>query len=527
LWRRSLTFRVVTATVGLSILVVAVLGQVLVDRVRSGLLDSKERQSLDAARAGLSQAQAIVDAADPTDPASLTLLVDDVVAQLADRAGQPPSYEVLLLSGSPGSTVPERGSNLVQPDSLPEDLADAVRARQGQQYAYTELRYADARADEAAIAVGSPLSVTGTPGYELYFLFPLTAESDTLALVQRALTLAALVLLALLGGIAWLVTRQVTDPVRAAARIAEEYSAGRLTERMTVNGEDDLARLAASFNQMAGSLEHQIGRLEELAMVQRRFVSDVSHELRTPLTTVRMAADVLHEARTDFDPATARSAELLQTQLDRFEALLTDLLEISRYDAGAAVLEPERVDLGELAARVVEAAEPLAERRDVELQLHRPPVPVAVQADPRRVDRILRNLIGNAIEHAEGKPVAVTVASGSDSAAVGVRDHGAGLRPGEAALVFNRFWRADPARARTTGGTGLGLSIALEDARLHGGWLQAWGRPGEGANFRLTLPLIAGSEPTGSPLPLEPDDAAPGDADAAPPGPRPRTGSRP
>jgi two-component system sensor histidine kinase MtrB len=151
---------------------------------------------------------------------------------------------------------------------------------------------------------------------------------------------------------------------------------------------------------------------------------------------------------------------------------------------------------------------------------------VIVAADPRRVERILRNLIGNAIEHADGGPVEITVASGADAAAVGVRDHGAGLRPGEASLVFNRFWRADPARARSTGGTGLGLSIALEDAQLHGGWLQAWGRPGQGAHFRLTLPIEGGGEPSGSPIPLQPEDVAPDDDDT-PPGPRVSTGSTP
>jgi two-component system sensor histidine kinase MtrB len=281
---------------------------------------------------------------------------------------------------------------------------------------------------------------------------------------------------------------------------------------MSVRGEDDLASLATSFNRMAETVERQISQLRELSRVQRRFVADVSHELRTPITTIRMAADVLHESRGHLSGDLARASHLLQTQLDRFESLLGDLLEISRHDAGAVVLEAEPVDLGALVSRVVDATEPLAERRDCVVRLDVPDDPVVVDVDARRIERVLRNLVANAIEHGAGRQVDVRLRGGDGGVAVTVRDRGAGLRPGEAALVFGRFWRADPARARTSGGTGLGLSIALEDARLHGGWLQAWGEPGHGSVFRLTLPWHAGGEVTESPLPLEP---AVDDTDAA------------
>jgi two-component system sensor histidine kinase MtrB len=279
---------------------------------------------------------------------------------------------------------------------------------------------------------------------------------------------------------------------------------------MKVRGDDDLARLARSFNDMAASLQLKIDQLEDLSRVQRRFVSDVSHELRTPLTTVRMAADVLHEGRESFDPATARSAELLQTQLDRFEALLGDLLEISRFDAGAATLDLISGDLRDAVTSVVEALTPLAERTETAVVVSMPKTAVVAEYDPRRLDRILRNLLANAIEHGESRPIDVVVAGSDEAVAIAVRDHGTGLRPGESSLVFNRFWRADPARVRSIGGTGLGLPIAMEDARLHGGWLQAWGSPGDGACFRLTLPRRAGAELTASPLPLEPTDASTG-----------------
>jgi two-component system sensor histidine kinase MtrB len=293
--------------------------------------------------------------------------------------------------------------------------------------------------------------------------------------------------------------------VGAAAVPARRPAPGRLKERMAVRGEDDLAALAGSFNRMADTVQQQISQLRELSRVQRRFVADVSHELRTPITTIRMAADLLHDSAADLPPELARSSELLQTQLDRFELLLADLLEISRHDAGAVVLDAEPTDLRQLVTRAAEMSQGLADRRGSRIDLDLPDDPVVVDGDARRLDRVLRNLVANALEHGEGKPVEVTLRGDDVGVAVTVRDHGVGLRPGEASLVFGRFWRADPARSRSSGGTGLGLSIALEDVQLHGGWLQAWGEPGRGSVFRMTLPWRTADTLTGSPLPLDPD----------------------
>ncbi len=311
----------------------------------------------------------------------------------------------------------------------------------------------------------------------------------------------------LLAAIASLVTRWVVLPVRHAAQAAQRLSAGHLGERMEVLGVDDLAALATSFNEMAASLQGKLRELEELSNVQRQFVSDVSHELRTPLSTIKMAADLLFESRADLEPAGARSAELLESQLERFESLLVDLLEISRFDAGAATLDTELVDVCDLVRRSADDAQQLAERRGSRIEFRLPATGCFAEADRRRVERILRNILVNAVEHGEGKDVVITTAIDSDAVAVSVRDYGVGLRPGEEQKVFDRFWRADPARARTTGGTGLGLAISLEDARLHGGWLQAWGERGKGSVFRLTLPRVAGQILVGSPLPLGPDEA--------------------
>ena len=357
-----------------------------------------------------------------------------------------------------------------------------------------------------------PLSnPVGSHTYELYYLFPLAQEQDTLAIVERTLAAAGIALLLLVGGIAWIVTRQVVTPVRMAARTAERFSAGRLEERMACSGQDDLAKLAGSFNQMASSLQRQISQLEDLSRIQRRFVSDVSHELRTPLTTVRMAADVLLRGTHRLRPgdgtiggAPAGPARPVRGAAHR-PARDQPLRRRCRGPRGRA----DRPRGGSRAASS-RATEPLAERKGSIAPLEAPKERSSPRSTARRVARILRNLVVNAVEHGEGRPVLVTLMGDDEAVAVTVRDHGVGLRPGETTLVFNRFWRADPARARTTGGTGLGLAIALEDAHLHGGWLQAWGEPGDGCNFRLTLPRRSGEDITTSPLPLQPADARQG-----------------
>ncbi|MEX5300434.1 HAMP domain-containing sensor histidine kinase, partial [Kocuria sp. CPCC 205292] len=234
--------------------------------------------------------------------------------------------------------------------------------------------------------------------------------------------------------------------------VAEQLADGDLGVRLPVSGSHEVARLARSFNRMADSLQDQITQLEQLSSMQQTFVSDVSHELRTPLTTVRMAAEVLFNAREDFDPVNRRSAELLYHQVDRFDSLLADLLEISRFDAGAARLEVASVELFSVVHDVVEGAAPLAVSSGSTVRVRSELSRCTVQGDQRRIERILRNLVVNALEHGEGRPIDIVVGASEVAAAVAVRDQGIGMTEEEADKVFNRFWRADPARARTTGG---------------------------------------------------------------------------
>ncbi len=517
-WRRSIQARVVISTLLLSATVVTLVGWVLVRQITDGLVASKTDAAVAEATRGTMDAQNRLSGVSGTDYDSstqLTQLASSIVAR-----GAVQGYDVVLTGPIAGSSAAaSTGTGTlntpgVRTDSVPRRLRDIVEQPDttGTSWTYARIYYdqGTGRPSVPGIVTGSQLTLPADGGtYTLYYLFPMTDEEQTLSLVRRALLTAGGLLLVLVGGLTWLVTRQVVTPVRLARRVAERLASGRLEERMHVRGDDDIARLGTSFNQMAASLQKQIRQLEELSRVQRRFVSDVSHELRTPLTTVRMAGDVLHDARDRFDPPTARAAELLQKELDRFELLLGDLLEISRFDAGAALLDLDDVNLVDVAHRVADSTQALAERRGTRVVVRAARRPCVVEADVRRVERIVRNLVVNAIDYAESRDVTILVDADDRASALAVRDHGVGLKPGEAAMVFNRFWRADPARARTTGGTGLGLSISLEDARLHGGWLQAWGQPGRGAQFRLTLPRRAGDPLSHSPLPLVPEDTAP------------------
>jgi len=519
IWRRSIQARVVISTVLLAAIVVALVGWTLMRQITDGLVSSRVDASIAEATRGNKEAESALRAASTRDFDASTQL-NQLIQTMVSR-GLAQGYGVVI-AGPITDTEDGLGTGGVSltpgllAESVPPSLVTAVRdaAQTGTSWTYTSIHYREdtGRADVPGVAAGAKLVLPADGGtYGVYYLFPLSEEQETISLVRGALITSGALLLLLVAALTWLVTRQVVTPVRLARRTAERLSSGRLEERMHVKGDDDIARLGTSFNQMASSLQKQIRKLEDMSAAQRRFVSDVSHELRTPLTTVRMAGDVLHDARDRFDPVTARAAELLQHELDRFESLLTDLLEISRFDAGAAVLDLEDVNLVDVAHRVVDSTRALADARDTNLVVRQVGNrPCIAEADPRRIERIVRNLVTNAIDYADSpgrEGVVVLVAANEHATALAVRDYGIGLKPGEEVRVFNRFWRADPARARTTGGTGLGLSISLEDARLHGGWLQAWGEQGKGSQFRLTLPRRAGDPIVKSPLPLVPLDS--------------------
>jgi two-component system, OmpR family, sensor histidine kinase MtrB len=506
-WRRSLQLRVIAATLMMSAIVVSILGYVLMQHLITELYNDKVQSSVNIVDTGLGSSAAS-SGEFSTRPNKMSR--QDMIAlahRLASTGETPYALEITLPLAYQGPPVYSAGSALGfygSPPRLPQALVSKVRAETANpRYpleTWTSMAIASSRKPVPGLLIGAPFGYA----YEAYYFFPLAAEQQSIASMQRTLLVVGIAVVLLLAAIAWLVTRWVVIPVRLAARGAWRLSTGQLNERMEVRGTDELAALATAFNEMAASLQEKMAELEDLSQVQRQFVSDVSHELRTPLTTIRIASDVLFAAKEEMDQAAARSAELLQSQLERFESLLTDLLEISRYDANAATLDAEPVDVCTIILQSADVAQQLAERRGTKIEFRLPAEPCIAEVDRRRVERILRNLLLNAVEHGETKDTIVTAAMDSAAVAISVRDFGVGLAPGEEQLVFDRFWRADPARARTSGGTGLGLAIALEDARLHDGWLEAWGEPGKGSVFRLTLPRVVGGELHGSPLPLSP-----------------------
>ncbi|WP_211234854.1 MtrAB system histidine kinase MtrB [Glycomyces arizonensis] len=499
-FRASLQLRVVASTLIASTVLVLTFSFVVAGSVTSGLLANQQDTAVDETVNAVERAADQLGTFTSSDDNTLGPTMQRIANEIAE---DPVFAPYLLLTTADGDVVK---SNPVGGIDLPSDeLRELVRGGNvASQYGTFDF---EDRETTQYLIVGAPIELAVE--YELYAFYPLDSEQKAISLLRTNLALAGIALVLLLGVIAALVTRLVVTPVREAARTSQRLAAGLLHERMEVRGADDLARLAGSFNLMAENLQSQIRRLEEMSMMQRRFTSDVSHELRTPLATIRMAADLLYDTREDFDAVTKRSTELLQHEIDRFEDLLQELLEISRFDSGFASLEVDAVDVNPIVEDVVAQQSALADDWGVTVTVHRPARRVVAEVDSRRVQRIVRNLVSNAIEHAEGRPVEVTVAESETAVAVAVRDHGVGLKPGHADRVFDRFWRADPSRTRKTGGTGLGLAISLEDAKLHSGTLQAVGEVGRGTLFVLTLPLQAGNRVITSPIPLRLDEEAP------------------
>ncbi|MEU6246262.1 MtrAB system histidine kinase MtrB [Glycomyces sp. NPDC047010] len=500
-FRASLQLRVVSSTLIASTVLVLIFSFVVAGSVTSGLLTERQETAVEETLNAVERAAEQLGTYTSSSDSALATTMQRIVNELAE---DPVYAPVIVLRTDDGQvTRSHPASSEAEPsEELQADVAERKTAIQYENFALDE------EGTMPYLVVGSYIDLS--LDFELYAFYPLESQQDAISLLRTNLALAGVALVLLLGVIAALVTRLVVTPVREAARTSQRLAAGLLHERMEVRGSDDLARLAGSFNLMAENLQSQIRRLEEMSMMQRRFTSDVSHELRTPLATIRMAADLLYDNRDDFDPVTKRSTELLQHEIDRFEELLQELLEISRFDSGFASLEVDAVDVGRIADDVVEGLSHLAEDCGVQVTVRKPRRRVIAEVDPRRVQRILRNLVSNAIEHAEGKPVVITVAESETAVAVAVRDRGVGLKPGHADRVFDRFWRADPSRNRRTGGTGLGLAISLEDAKLHSGTLQAVGEPGRGTLFVLTLPLQAGNRVITSPIPLRLDGPRPG-----------------
>lgn len=503
-WWGSLPLRVVGTTLFGSVVVLLLGGWLLQEQAAAGVESGKVASAMAEASAALDIIETSL--RESTAQGGSIQNLTRVATAAVDRGSVVGQYHVLF--SLPTSDIrTDRLDPASVPAALRERVAESAASNDSQLFrTSTQVRYRDGTDSVPGVVVGTLVGAFGGNRSQVYFVFPMTQEQATLRVLQQALVSTGLAVAMGMVIIAYWASRTVITPVRSARQAAELLASGQLAERMPVRGTDDLARLAVSMNYMASELQHRIRQLEELSRLQQRFVADVSHELRTPLTTVRLAADVIYEGREALPALENRSAVLMRRELDRFEALLADLLEISRFDAGAAELTLDQQDLRDLVEAEVNALRPLAATRGVDLELILPETSCSAEIDRRRIGRVLRNLLTNAIEHGEGHPVEVEVAHNQTAIAVTVRDHGVGFDANDSHNVFERFWRADRARARSIGGTGLGLAIAMEDVRLHGGSLAAWGRPMRGAQFRVIIPRRNGTQVASSPLPLVPRD---------------------
>ena len=506
-WRRSLQLRTIVISMVLSGIAIVLVGVYISLSVSNDLFDSRLNQVLSESQRAQVAAQRILDSSDATDRASMQSVMNAARTAIQDASSsslvaiyRTPGQEPSLIAPQDFSSS-ELTGGVITPE-LREQVSTTASQKLWQSVQLT-LRGVEV----PGVVVGSQLSIPGAGAYEMYIGYDFEQAEQTLLFIQQVLWVAGVGLLLLVGGVAWLVTRMVVAPIRNAAETSERFAAGEFEARIPEKGEDVVATLAKSFNEMADSMQSQLTELADLSVMQQRFVSDVSHELRTPLTTIKLAGDVIYNGRDEFDASTRRSAELLHDQVQRFEKLLGDLLEISRYDAGSVNVEREPTNIAALVHDVVDSMEALAQENKSELVFDAPGGHLDAEIDPRRIRRIVMNLIGNAIEHGEQKPVEVSVDSNATAVAISVRDHGVGMSTEELDSVFSRFWRADPSRQRTIGGTGLGLAISLEDARVHNGHLDVWAAPGEGALFRLTLPRKPDIPIASSPLPLAPEES--------------------
>ncbi|MDO5746836.1 MAG: MtrAB system histidine kinase MtrB [Actinomycetaceae bacterium] len=490
--RRSLVARFTTIVAVIVVVTMAVLSLFVTTYVRSGLFEARVTKILQDASI---RTQTIQDVFDQTTVHRIED-VQDLAYQLMSTQREASAgaggIGVMLLHPRTKDSAVHINELVDSPvrQTLTKEMRTTIEKEGGQHWQSVDV--STGSGSTPGIIVGSTLILPVVGEYEFYIVYTLGPEQNTIDMINQVMLIGTFVLLLFLIVLMALLGYQLLMPIRRTAHAVKRVATGDLEVRIPVDGKDELAVLSASFNHMAAALEEQIVNYEELAQLQQRFVSDVSHELRTPLSSIRIAADLIYDDVDSLPSYLQRSAEILHSQVDRFDRMLADLLEVSRIDARTAQLELAEQDIVALVRATVQDNAPLAERLGVEVNVNVCQGIHEAEADAIRIQRIIRNLLVNAYEYAEGSPVDVMVASTEQCVAVRVRDYGAGMTDEVASHVFDRFYRADPSRQRTTGGTGLGLAIAAEDAALHHGVLTVLACPKEGASFLLVLPKKPG-----------------------------------
>lgn len=504
LWRESLQFRALATAGVLMFLSFLAVGWSLSSQIATSLFENQKSQALQESISGFRNVQSVLNSSEMRSDSEIRRNVSRTLTVLDAGASGKRSWILVPLEGQgKQGFIPEQSSDKsLNSSSIPTDFKNTVRDRGGVYWQTSTITTFENNRERTypVLIVGTHVSIAQNPSYGLFTVYDMTDSSETIAHINFVLFGGFCALLTVVLSVVWFVTRFVVRPITQTAITAERLAAGDLDQRVSVKGEDQAARLGISFNRMADSLQEKIVQLERLSTLQQRFVSDVSHELRTPLSTVRLGTELLYDSRENMTPMQVRSVELLHGQVDRFQSMLADLLEISRFDAGSAMLTIDTEDFIQVLSNILQEALPHLERTNTKLNVHTNHESIMVDMDRVRIERVLRNLLYNAIEHGESRPIDVYVDANATNLGIAVRDHGIGLSEDEAVQVFNRFWRADTSRKRTLGGTGLGLSIAAEDVRLHGGTLEAWGEKGRGACFTMNLPLVHGAPLGESPV---------------------------
>ncbi len=425
------------------------------------------------------------------------------VSRLATGVGYPPTEDVLrrfaadVALAEPSGTwrvlVTYEGISAASVPGYPfDEVTPAVREAVGSSMATVFQRV---RGDgRTSLVVGMSVvftSAEGTlvpTGIQVFLTVPQTGEQQSVDALVTAIERATASALGVAVLLALFAARGVLRPVRALRRATRSIAEGRLDTRLDVNGSDELADLSHTFNETAAALEQSVAELRGMEARARRFASDVSHELRTPLAAMSAVTDVLDEEAARLDPDTATAVRLISEETVKLARLVEDLMEISRFDAGAAVLHLDEIDLAESIRRTVSSR---GWSDAVEARLPGPDE-LRGRVDPRRLDVVVANLVGNALRHG-GRPVRLTLSEGGPHATLRhavleVADSGPGIPEDVLPYVFDRFYKSDSARTRTEG-SGLGLAITEENVRMHGGTVRAANRPGGGAVFTVELPL--------------------------------------
>jgi len=467
--------RLTVTVVALVVLTTVVLGLAAYAFVDSRLHDQTLGEAADQARFDLSVLiPARLD--NPPSQASMAKLGDDF-----QRRGL--ATIIVDASGQPFATPSSLASAYA---SIPESVRELV--------AGGDLAYAwQGMAGEPSLVVGGRVAGTGPA---VYFVRNVRAIDDTLLQLRIALIVGGLVLAAIAVVAARVVARGVLAPVDEAAHAARRIAGGDLSARVPVESTDEFGQWAAQFNEMADTLEETIVRLRSAQAQNRRFVADVSHELRTPVAALVAEASILRDHLADLPAESRRAGELVVQDIGRMRDLVEDLMELSRFDAAGEEVRSQPVDLRRLVRDVAAARHP-----DAVLEL--PDERVVVETDPRRLERILANLLDNAREHAPGALVVVRLRPAGETVTIDVADRGPGVPPDRLERIFDRFFMADPSRR---GGSGLGLAIAAEHAALLGGTLRASNRDGGGLAIELVLPVTQ-PLPDGDPTAMPGDDA--------------------